>query len=163
VSNDRRLILDDYIDLKTVQVDDAGSTLALTVPNGDLATAEKALAKIPHAKVYRAEKLPERLKLRDNPRISPLWVLPEEGYRIETRAVAERPRRSGRPLAGDHGYDPALTTMRGIFIAHGPAFKSGVALPEVENIHIYNLLCAVAGLKAAPNDGDDRLVKAALK
>ncbi len=163
VSDERRLILDDYIDLKTVIVEDAGSTVGLR-PNGtELATLEKALAKMPHVKIYRAENLPARLHLKDNPRISPLWILPEEGYRAESRAVAERPRRSGKPLAGDHGYDPALTTMRGTFIACGPAFKSGVQLPEMENIHIYNLLCAVAGLKAAPNDGDDRLVKAALK
>jgi hypothetical protein len=33
----------------------------------------------------------------------------------------------------------------------------------VENIHIYNLLCAALKLQPAPNDGDDRLVRAALK
>jgi hypothetical protein len=33
----------------------------------------------------------------------------------------------------------------------------------VENVHIYNLLCAAAGLKPAPNDGDDRLVRVALQ
>jgi hypothetical protein len=32
-------------------------------------------------------------------------------------------------------------------------------IPPVENIHIYNLLCATLGLTPAPNDGDDRLVK----
>ena len=53
--------------------------------------------------------------------------------------------------------------MGGIFIAHGPAFKSGVVVEPVENIHIYNLLCAALALKPAPNDGDDRLVKSVLK
>jgi len=33
----------------------------------------------------------------------------------------------------------------------------------VENVHIYNLLCAAAGLRPAPNDGDARLVRAMLK
>ncbi len=65
---------------------------------------------------------------------------------------------------GEHGYDPAIETMRGILIVHGPAFRSdGVAIEAVENIHLYNLLCAVLRLKPSPNDGDDRLVKSFLK
>jgi hypothetical protein len=52
--------------------------------------------------------------------------------------------------------------MGALFVASGPAFKRGLEIPKVENIHIYNLLCAVLGIKPAPNDGDDRLVKAAL-
>jgi hypothetical protein len=53
--------------------------------------------------------------------------------------------------------------MRGTFIAHGPAFRRGVALPEVESIHLYNLMCAILRLRPAPNDGDDRLVRSALR
>jgi hypothetical protein len=52
--------------------------------------------------------------------------------------------------------------MGALFIASGPAFKRGAVIPEVDNIHVYNLLCAVLDLKPAPNDGDGRLVKAAL-
>jgi hypothetical protein len=33
----------------------------------------------------------------------------------------------------------------------------------VENVHIYNLLCAALGLTPAPNDGDDRLVRTMLR
>lgn len=163
VADERRLILDDYVDLKAVTIEDAGSTVGLRPNDGNVDALVQTLAKMPHVKIYRAGDLPARLHLRDNPRISPVWILPEEGWRAESRAIAEKPRKSGTPLRGDHGYDPALTNMRGLFIAVGPAFKSGVQLPEVENIHIYNLLCAVAGLQPAKNDGDDRLVQAALK
>ena len=52
--------------------------------------------------------------------------------------------------------------MHGIFVAHGPAFRRCIEIPAVENVHVYNLLCAVLDLRPAPNDGDDRLVKAAL-
>jgi hypothetical protein len=38
-----------------------------------------------------------------------------------------------------------------------------VEVNAVENIHIYNLLCAALDLKPAPNDGDDRLVRATLR
>ena len=43
-----------------------------------------------------------------------------------------------------------------------PVFRHGVEIPDVENIHLYNLLCAALGLTPAPNDGDLRLVRAAL-
>jgi len=32
----------------------------------------------------------------------------------------------------------------------------------VENVHIYNLLSAILGLKPAPNDGDNQLVERVL-
>jgi hypothetical protein len=52
--------------------------------------------------------------------------------------------------------------MGATFMAHGPAFRRGVVLPPFDNIEVYNLLCAVLGLRPAPNDGDDRLARAAL-
>jgi hypothetical protein len=52
--------------------------------------------------------------------------------------------------------------MWATFIADGPAFRHGTVLPPFENIQVYNLLCAVLGLRPAPNDGDDRLVRSAL-
>ena len=57
----------------------------------------------------------------------------------------------------------AESRMHGILIAHGPSFRGGVKIDPVENIHIYNLLCAALRLSPAPNDGDDRLVRAFLQ
>jgi predicted AlkP superfamily pyrophosphatase or phosphodiesterase len=162
----RAIVLDDLIDLKTVQVESEGNTVALRPLEGDAATLVKKFASVLHVKAYRAEDLPARLHLSGNPRIAPVWVLPDEGWQLGTRASLERLKRRFTEkgwLAGDHGYDPALTTMRGIFIASGPAFRRGVELPETENIHLYNLMCAVLKLRPAANDGDDRLVKAALR
>ena len=53
--------------------------------------------------------------------------------------------------------------MHGILVAHGPAFRAGIEHPPVENIHVYNLMCAVLKLRPAKNDGDDRLVKTFLR
>ena len=52
--------------------------------------------------------------------------------------------------------------MGALFLAQGPAFRQGVILKAFDSIHVYNLLCAALGLLPAPNDGDDRLVRAAL-
>jgi predicted AlkP superfamily pyrophosphatase or phosphodiesterase len=162
----RTVIIDDVIDLKTVQIDADGSALAIRPLDGDAAALVKKFSATPHVKAYLAEDLPSRLHLDPSPRVAPVWVLPEEGWHIVARSTFERLKRRFPEkgyVAGDHGYDPALTTMRGIFIAHGPSFQSGVQLPEVENIHLYNLMCAVLKLRPAHNDGDDRLVKAALR
>ncbi|MGC3960416.1 MAG: hypothetical protein QM813_21555 [Verrucomicrobiota bacterium] len=66
-------------------------------------------------------------------------------------------------LKATHGFDPELPSMGGIFIANGPAFQRGKVIAPVENIHVYNLLCATLGLTPAPNDGDDRLTRKVLR
>lgn len=165
-SLERTLILDELIDLKSVQVDADGSAVALRPIEEDPAALVRRFAGVPNVRAYRTEDLPPHLHLRGNPRIAPVWVLPDEGWHLVTRATFERLKRRFSEkgyLAGDHGYDPKLPSMRGIFIAHGPAFRRGVELPEAENIHLYNLMCAVLRLKPASNDGDDRLVRTALK
>ena len=165
-SVDHVVILDDRLDLNSVQIDSEGSVLALRPLQGDAATLVQKLANVPHVRAYLAEDLPARFRLRDNARIAPVWVLPDEGWHIGTRANFER-LKSRYPergyLAGDHGYDPALPSMRGILIAHGPAFRRGVEVPATENIHVYPLLCAVLGLQPAAVDGDDRLARELLR
>jgi predicted AlkP superfamily pyrophosphatase or phosphodiesterase len=165
-SADRTVLIEDFVDLASVQIDAQGSAMALRPNEGDVASLLRALEKIPHARVFRAEDLPAHFKITPGPRVAPVWIVAEEGWHVVTRAQFEK-YRARYPhagyLPGDHGYDPNLPSMRGIFIASGPAFRRGVEIPEVENIHIYNLLCAALKLKPAPNDGDDRLVKAALR
>jgi predicted AlkP superfamily pyrophosphatase or phosphodiesterase len=155
------VVLEDILDLATVQLDFEDSAVGLRPLKGDATSLLKQLAQIPHGKAYALADLPARFHMSPNPRHPPVWIVPDEGWRFQRRA--QRDQNRDRPLKGQHGYDPAFESMRGIFIAQGPAFKSGVVLEPFENVHIYNLLCAALGLKPAPNDGDDRLVKAALR
>lgn len=163
---DRALALEDYLDLATVHVDSDGSVVTLRPREGaDGAAILEQLRRVPHAQAYRAEELPARFQLRDNPRIAPLWLLPEPGWHVATRANLASLRKKYVEkgfLGGDHGYDPQYPEMHGIFIAHGPSFRRGVTLPATENVHVYALLCALLGVKPAVHDGDDRLVQAAL-
>ncbi len=159
-------LLEDYLDPDGVQVDFQGSVAGLRPLKGTVESMMEALKKLPHADIYRAENLPARFHVQPGPRVPPVWVVPNEGWQVVNRAGFEKTRLRSPDksyLRGDHGYDPALPTMHGIFIAAGPSFRQGVELPEFENVHIYNLLCAALGLKPAPNDGDDRLVKAVLR
>ena len=163
----RTVLLDDHLDRTRIQVDADGSVAALRPLDGDVEALFRLAEKIPHARAYRAADLPERFRFSGNPRIAPVWVLPEPGWHVGTRANFERLKQRYASatgyLAGDHGYDPQLPDMHGFFLAHGPAFRRGVALPAVENVHVYNLLCAVLGIVPAANDGDDRLVRGALR
>ncbi len=165
-SVDRVVILDDYLDRDAVQIDADGSVVSLRPLDGDVEALHARLARLPHARVHRAADLPAHFRLRDNPRIAPLWILPEEGWHVGTRANFERlkKRYAARGyLGGDHGYDPALPSMHGFFLAHGPSFRRGETLPAFENIHVYALLCAVLGIAPAEHDGDPAVTRAALR
>ena len=43
--------------------------------------------------------------------------------------------------------------MHGIFVAHGPAFKTAVELEPISNTELYNLFCELVQLTPAPNNG----------
>ena len=162
ISKARVLLLDNYLDPSKVQVDFDGPVAGLRPLDGDVAGLLGKLAQLSHAKAYARENLPARFQISDNPRNPPVWIVPDEGWEIyfQTRFNQYRDKFN----RADHGYDPRFESMRGILIAHGPAFKTGGAIIEpVENVHIYNLLSAALRLKPAPNDGDDRLVRQMLR
>ncbi len=158
----RTAMLDDYIDFNKVQIDFDGPIAGLRPLDGNVDALVQQLSSLPaRYKVYRAENLPARWHLEGNRRIPPVWIVPEAGWRIQRRSTFLAVKDD--TLKGDHGYDPAVQAMQGILIASGPSFKSGAVIEPVENIHIYNLLCAALGLKPAPNDGDARLARAMLR
>jgi predicted AlkP superfamily pyrophosphatase or phosphodiesterase len=164
ISRQRRIVIDDYVDPATIDLDYKGSFALLRPHDGDAAALVARFAHAPaslHA--YRREDVPAALHYRDNPRIDPVILIADSGWMIGTRASFAKDDKAGRGNGGAHGYDPAVPDMGATFIAAGPAFKSGVVLPPFENIHVYDLVCAVLGLHPAPNDGDNRLAWQALK
>ena len=65
--------------------------------------------------------------------------------------------------AGQHGYEPQIMSMRGIFVAAGPAFKRGVTVSPFENVNIYNALARVLRVTPAPNDGGEDVANMLLR
>jgi len=158
ISMNRIVRLGDFVNLKTVQVDFSGAVAGLRPRDGNVDELFRAFGtKENHFKAYRQENMPERYHFRDNPRIPPVILVADEGWYLSTRSADDPP--TGGFNKATHGFDPQLDSMGATFIAWGPAFLHGVTIEPVENVHIYNLLCATLGLKPAPNDGDDRLVK----
>lgn len=157
---DQVVIIDDYVDLASVQIDYDGPVAGLRPNDGNTEALLAKLSKLPpQARAMAKDALPKHLGVSENPRFPPVWILVDEGWHVQRRSQFDLYR--DRPSKGEHGYDPMLASMQGILIVHGPAFrKDGATTEPAENIHIYNLICAAAGLTPAPNDGDDRLVRA---
>jgi predicted AlkP superfamily pyrophosphatase or phosphodiesterase len=153
ISPDRVIVLDDYIDLPAVDVVDWSPVLLLSARDGDNERVYQRLANAhPHLSVYRKAEMPERLHFRDNARITPLVGIADEGWTITSRDALSR-GTAGLTSRGAHGFDNALSSMRGILIAAGPAFKRGAVVPPVENVHLYSLMSRILRLTPAPNDG----------
>ena len=61
------------------------------------------------------------------------------------------------------GQATSVESMRGIFIAAGPAFKRGVVVPAFENVHVYDALATALGVTPEKNDGDMAVAKTVLR
>jgi predicted AlkP superfamily pyrophosphatase or phosphodiesterase len=165
-SMSRVVVLDDYISLDDVEITEANPTLGLFPTAGREDAVYAALAGAhPNLKVYRKRDTPLHWHYRDHPRIPPIVGVVDEGWQLLRRAtVAERIARRLLGPRGEHGYDPLTAmSMRGIFVAAGPAFRRGVTVPEFENVHVYNVLATVLGVTPAPNDGDPVIVETLLE
>jgi predicted AlkP superfamily pyrophosphatase or phosphodiesterase len=155
VSPDRVVIVDDYISLDDVVISDINPTVGLfPKPDREEAVYEALVKAHPRLRVYRRSETPAAWHYRDHPRIPPIIGVMDEGWQIMRRATREA-IREGRasPAGGQHGYDSQLMSMRGVFVAAGPAFRQSLTVPAFENIHIYNVLAQILGVTPAPNDG----------
>jgi predicted AlkP superfamily pyrophosphatase or phosphodiesterase len=160
VSPDRMIYLDDYLDLSRVRIIDWSPVAALAPLEGTDAEAiyRSLSGRHAHLRVYHRDQIPERYHYRTHRRIAPVIAVADEGWRITSRERAARRHRE----RGSHGYDPELPSMRAVFLATGPAFGNGVVAPPFGALHVYELLCAVLGLRPAQNDGSIDSVKALL-
>ena len=163
-SAERVVFLEDLLDITQVEVESTGPNGGVR-PKPGTGTAAELAARMrakapPQVQVYPREEVPVRYHYRDNPRIPPVVFIADDHWNVESRAVLKK--FTGNLDRGNHGWDPATPNMGALFIAAGPAFRRGHEFAEVENIHLYNFLCAALGVKPAPNDGDDRLAREAL-
>ncbi|XP_073319254.1 autotaxin-like [Pagrus major] len=114
-----------------------------------------------HFKPYLKQHLPKRLHYANNRRIEDVHLLMERKWHIARKMPEKLRTRCG--FFGDHGFDNKITSMRTIFMGHGPSFKFKKRVPEFENIELYNVMCDLLGLKPAPNNGTHGSLNAMLK
>jgi len=160
-SQDSVVILDDFIDLKEMVIADWNPVLALRPADGNETRLLTKLQEIPHFAFYRKADVPEHLHYGDHGRIQPIIGIPDLGWLVASRKAFEvNPRLFD---GGAHGYDPTHSSMRGIFIARGPAFKQGKVVEGFSIVHVYALLCEVLGVPPEENDGNLDLVQHLLR
>ena len=164
-STDRVIFLEDLVAINTIEVETTGPYAGVRPKPGTRSAAELAAgirAKAPpQLQVYLRNELPARFHYSGNDRIPAVMLVADDQWSIEQRAGW--PVRAASYDKGNHGWDNATPNMGALFLAHGPAFKTRTKLDQVDNFQVYNLVCAVLGLKPSPNDGDETLVRAALR
>lgn len=162
LSRRRTIVLDDYVDVSTVDFVDVTPVVGANPRTGSVESLYRALKdKHPSLHVFRREDLPEPYRLRDHPRLPAIIGIADDGWNVTTRATLDREKN--QVPGGTHGYDPQSRSMHGLFIANGPQFRNGVVVPAFENVHVYELLCRVLGLRPALNDGDPKITASFLK
>jgi ectonucleotide pyrophosphatase/phosphodiesterase family protein 5 len=162
ISPSRSILLDDYIDSSKIEVID--SSPVVTVNPVGITTAEVFAAlkdKHPNLKVFSRDTLPEEYRLRGHPRLAAVIGIADEGWHVLTKSMLSR--WTTDPFGGNHGYDPRNRSMHGLFVASGPLFKAGLVVPSFENVHVYELICRVLGLRPGSNDGDARVTAGFLR
>ncbi len=165
LSRDRMIVLDDYVDVATMDVVDWAPVLGLSPKNGDVAALYAALKdKHPHLAVYRKNEIPAVYGIAGHPRLPAVVGIADEGWYITSKREVERWGQGDRRApAGTHGYDARARSMHGLFVAAGPRIKSGVVVKPFENIHVYDFLSALMGLTPAKNDGDPAVTRDMLR
>lgn len=157
-SPERRIYLDDYLDLSRVIVVDWSPVAAITPRPG---YEDSAYARLrgahPQLAVYHKAEVPARLHFNQHPRITPIVAIAADGW-----SVTARGRRQYGP-GGNHGSDPELPSMGALFIAAGPAFRRGAVVEPFGAVHVYALMAHITGLPPASHDGSLDSVRALLR
>lgn len=162
VTPDRVIDVEDMVPMEEATVISVGQVIGINPNPGFEAQAEKRLLGA-HSQYdcWRKARLPARWHYGSHPRVAAIVCQMHEGWDALPREQAEKRRAGG--TRGSHGYDPALQSMRAVFIAHGPAFRRGVVLPAFDNVDVYPLLARLTGIKPAPNDANPRTLLPALR
>jgi len=164
-SRQRVVVVDDVVKPADGEIVDMNPTVAVWPrPGREDALYRKLVVAHPRLNIYRRTTTPEHWHFRDHERVAPIVGVADEGWSVMRRAsVVDAFARSVRRVGGNHGYDPHVKSMQGLFVAAGPAFKVNAVVPPFENVHVYNALCFVLGIPPSPNDGDPAVGRTLLR
>ncbi|PYR73145.1 MAG: alkaline phosphatase family protein [Acidobacteria bacterium] len=168
VDDEHIIVADDYVSPDEALISNINPDLSLFPKEGkEDEVYEKLRHANPHLKIYRREESPARWHFRDanaSPRVPRLIGITDPGWQIIRRAAFDNiTAGKAAGLRGQHGWDPQLMSMRGVFIAAGPAFRRDADVKPFENVSIYNVLARVLGVTPPPNDGDRSVMTSVLR
>ena len=141
----RTIVLDGFVRRSWLDHDELSPVLMAWPRPGFADSVIIGLRRAPHLAVYRRGELPPRWRLSGSDRVAPVVAVADEGWTIAWRS---EPGRETPASLGNHGYDDALPSMAGIFLARGPAFDRGATAPALRSVHVYAVLSRLLGLPA---------------
>jgi predicted AlkP superfamily pyrophosphatase or phosphodiesterase len=148
---ERQIFLDDLVDPDDAGLVTSGILAGMNPKPAAAAAIDRAiLAPHEHMRCWRKSDVPPRLHYGTHPRVPALLCLADDGWIVTTHDDAAKRKHFS---LGEHGYDNDDPNMRALFVAHGPAFKSGLRVGEIDNVDVYPLLAYLLAIPPAPNDG----------
>ncbi|HEY5803183.1 MAG TPA: ectonucleotide pyrophosphatase/phosphodiesterase [Lysobacter sp.] len=156
------IAVEDMIAPEDAVVVSIGQSIGIAPKPGREAFVERHLLGA-HARYdcWRKGELPERWRYGGNPRVPAIICQMHEGWdALPREKVAQRAAGVTR---GSHGFDPALPSMRAIFLARGPSFRRNAVIPPFDNVDVYPLLAKLLAIPPAPNDGSPQTLLPALR
>lgn len=97
--------------------------------------------------IYTKQTTPKRLAFGTNVRIMDYVMIADSAYSFGWGV------KKGKYSKGNHGYDPDISDMQGIFYAIGPNFKKNTSVGLFSNTDLYNLMAKLLGIIPSKNDG----------
>ena len=159
-SPDRVIYLDDFLPADYANVVSYGVLTGIKPNRGHGGDTEAILfTKHEHMRCWRKQELPARFHYGKNRRVPPVLCLADPGWVILNHASFTAKDHFSY---GEHGYDNYHPDMRALFIAHGPAFRSGMVMPPFDNVDVYPLLAHLLRIRPERNDGNFEDVRKAL-
>lgn len=156
-SSERVIRADQLLDPTAFRTITDGPYIALEPQPGREAEVAAALLKPhPNMECWRKSDIPAHFAYGNHPRVPSFLCLAESGWVV----LGGEPRYS--PDGGAHGYDHRDPEMKAVFIASGPAFRSGLTLPIFDNVEVYPLLAQLLGVTPQPSDGQVETLAPAL-
>ncbi|MGZ3274389.1 MAG: alkaline phosphatase family protein [Caulobacteraceae bacterium] len=122
-------------------------------------TRARLLAPHEHVQCWAKADVPKAFHYGSNSRVPPIVCTAEVGWYITTH---ERIAGMTDFNLGNHGYDPASPYMAALFVAEGPAFRAGRALPAFDNVDVEPLMAQLLHLKAPRGDGSAQVFRPVL-
>lgn len=151
VAEDHFIPIEEMIKSIDGEILGSGAFGGLFLKSGNPEATAKTLSHVhPHLRAYSKGEIPERFHFRSNSRIPDVLLLADEGWYMARSSTTPAKKKA---IKGAHGYDNALPSMQGIFIARGPAFNRGVKIGPIASVEIYGLIARILSLKPAPNHG----------
>lgn len=151
VPADHLVYIDEWFDTRHARTVELGAIAGVQPDTGSSLDAHKLLAPHAHLQCWKKQDIPARFHYGSNARVPPIFCVAQPGWLITTHAAHARHKHEDE---GEHGYDNADPSMRALFVAEGPAFRSGRVVPPFPNVDVYPLLARLLQVTPESSDGN---------